>query len=131
MTKVKRRNIHKEIIDPAIEYFTGQGAVCQNYHSPRAMPGALAGHPDLVIVMDGTIWFVEVKPDTHGRPSITDTQCIWFWKFMPQFCYNVRYIIAQNYDDLIWRVESRFDISVPEWYHQKLTDFKDKYAQSE
>ena len=81
-TKRKRRNLHREIIDPAIEYYNDQGAVCQNYHSPRAMPGVLAGHPDLVILWSGIVWYVEVKPWITGRkPPLNDNQKAWFWKF--------------------------------------------------
>lgn len=126
MVRKRRRNLHKEIIDPAALHYTSEGAVVQSYHSPRAMPKAMIGHPDVMMLWSGITWFIELKP---GYSKLTDGQCEWFWKFYPQFCYTVRYVIATNYDDLLWRVQQdgtrQFDISVPEWYHKKLNAWKE------
>ena len=127
MVKKRRRNLHREIIDPAIEYLRNQGAHCQNYHSPRSMPPVLKGHPDLVVFWSGVTWFVEVKPSVHRKAPLNDNQCAWFWRFYPVFCATIRYVIATDYDDLLRRVnlESGYDISVPEWYHKKLLDWNE------
>jgi hypothetical protein len=88
------------------------------------MPGALVGHPDLVVIGAGITWFVEVKP---GYSQLTDSQCAWFWKFYPQFCYSVRYVIAKDYNELIEKVSgtSKFDISVSERHYRRLKAWKE------
>ena len=124
MAKKRRRNLHKEIIDPATLHYISQGAVVQSYHSPRAMPKAMLGHPDVMLLWSGITWFIELKP---GYSKLSDNQCIWFWKFLPQFCYTIRYVIAKDYDDLLGRVnlDSKFDISVPPKHHERLTAWKE------
>lgn len=121
-----RKNRHKEIIDPAIERLEAAGYTCQNYHSPRSMPKALLGHPDLVVMLGGITWYVEVKPwyrdkTQTRRPPLNDNQCEWFWKFYPQFCATIRYVIATDLHDLLARVDRiEHDISVPKRYYDQL-----------
>lgn len=129
VAKRRRRNLHKEIIDPGIEHLEGLGALCQNYHSPRAMPPTLKGHPDLVVMWSGITWYVEVKPDIAGRkPPLNFNQCAWFWRYYSQFCATIRYVIATNVPDLLDRVSlnSMYDISAPERYHEKLVKWKEE-----
>lgn len=126
----KRVNRHKLIIDPATEHFSEQGFVCQNYHSPRSMPGALAGHPDLVITKDGITHYIELKPHYHDgkrnrKDNLKDTQCAWFWKMYPAFCRTVQYVIATDLNDLIVRVAYEdLDITVPDMYYDQLIAYK-------
>lgn len=126
----KRVNRHKKIIDPAMKHFANLGYTCQNYHSPRSMPGALNGHPDLVMYKDGRTWFIEVKPWYHDgkrnrKDNLRDSQCWWFWKFYPVFCATIQYVIAVDLNDLIVRVaDDNLDITVPDMYYDQLIAYK-------
>ena len=116
-------------MDPAIEYLESQGALCQSFHSPRSMPPVMKGHPDMMVLWSGITWYVEVKPWINKRkPPLNETQMVWFWKFYPQFCATIRYVIATSTPDLLDRVskQSDFDISMPEFYHGKFLDWKEK-----
>ena len=128
MATKKRRNLHKEILDPGIEYLESKGATCPSFHGPRSMVAALKGHPDMMVLWSGITWYVEIKPWITGRkPPLNNTQMAWFWKFYTQFNATIRYSLATSVEDLLVRVrlDSEFDISVPAFYYEKFLKWKE------
>ena len=88
--------------------------------------------PEYAYYYDGKIiWYVEVKPwyrDSvkNRKPPLNDNQCQWFWKFFPQFCATIRYVIATDTEDLLDRVAKiSVDISVPDRYFHQLNAYKE------
>ena len=83
----------------------------------------------MMVLWSGITWYVEVKPwITKRKPPLNDNQMKWFWKFYPQFCATIRYVLATSTEDLLVRVtmHSDFDISMPEFYHTKFLEWRNK-----
>jgi hypothetical protein len=123
--KKKRKNLHRDILEPFQEYIEALGATCQNYSIGRSMPRALKGHPDMVVFDQGTTIFIEVKPDKHGTARLTDGQCEWYHKFEKQFCDTIRYIIAGSYDELVYAFHVPLPVFLPPKHLRRL----DRYAE--